>query len=421
MRHLQREPLSQGDPLRRASVPSRQLPFGIGVALLLAAGPTLHGQPSMARAATEIQNAEAQRLESALARYRQIGTRDDWGVIPDGPTLREGDTNARVSHLRRRLAFEDGGAATESLQFDASLAGAVRHFQERHGLEVDGVVGKHTLAALNVSVAQRIRQLELNLQRLLAQVQPKPVPRIEVNIAEQMLRYYGTNGDVMMMRTIVGRRDWQTPVFEAELVAVTFAPYWNVPARIAALEVLPAIRRDPAYIRRNDMEVVTVGTPARTVDPSAIDWSRVSTSTFPYRIRQRPGPQNPLGDVKFLLPNPYDVYLHDTPGKAAFARSSRALSHGCIRLERALDLARALLSGDPVAHPDSLSGIIHARRERTVRLHRSVPVMIRYITAWVDADGTVQFRDDIYGHDRRGASPSKPSVSSESECAAQAS
>lgn len=390
------------------------------MALLLAAGPTMQGRRSIAPAPTVVQSGEIERIESALERYRQIVTRGDWGVVPGGPTLREGDMSSRVPYLRRRLAFEDGADATEGLQFDSSLASAVRHFQARHGLEIDGIVGRQTLAALNVGAAQRIRQLQINLARLRTETQPKPVPRIEVNIAEQMLRYYGMNGDVMVMRTIVGRPDWPTPIFAAELVAVTFAPYWNVPPRIAALEVLPAIRRDPAYIRRNDMEIVTLASPARTVDPSTIDWSRLSTSPFPYRIRQRPGPQNPLGDVKFLLPNPYDVYLHDTPGKAAFAGSSRALSHGCIRLERALDLAHVLLSEDPIAHSDSVREMIDARKERTVRLDRGIPVMIRYVTAWVEADRTLHFRDDIYGHDRRGASQSNPTTDSESECATPA-
>jgi murein L,D-transpeptidase YcbB/YkuD len=194
--------------------------------------------------------------------------------------------------------------------------------------------------------------------------------------------------------------------------AIVLAPYWNVPTRIAALEVIPAIRRDPGYLARNDMEVVTTAGRPRIVDPATIDWSK----SFPHRIRQRPGPRNPLGEVKFLLPNRFDVYLHDTPGRAAFQRADRALSHGCVRLERALDLAAALLAGRPEGAVDSMRTVIAAGREHTIRLDHSVPVIFYYQTAWVEGDGTVNFREDIYGHDRRVAALAQP-ASHESECA----
>ena len=355
------------------------------------------------------QRPDAARLEAALRQYRDIDARGDWPTLPSGPSLRAGDRDPSVPLIRHRLGMD---AVAESDLFDATLEQAVHAFQVRHGLEADGIVGSRTRRAANVTAAERVRQLEINLARLRARSDSLPVPRIEVNIAAQMLRYFDPKGDVLEMRTIVGRRDWPTPIFEARVEAIVLAPYWNVPTRIAALEVIPAIRRDPGYLARNDMEVVTTAG-ARITDPATIDWSK----SFPHRIRQRPGPRNPLGEVKFLLPNRFDVYLHDTPGRAAFQRADRALSHGCVRLERAMDLAAALLAGRPEGAIDAMRNVIQAGREHTIRLDHSVPVILYYQTAWVEGDGTVHFREDIYGHDRRAAPLAEP-ASHESECAA---
>jgi murein L,D-transpeptidase YcbB/YkuD len=341
------------------------------------------------------------RLEAAIVRYRAIVDAGGWPTVVSSRNLREGDSGAEVGTIRRRLIIETGPTATlpASLTFDADLTGAIMEFQARHGLDTDGVVGPRTREALNVSAHDRLIQLERNAARLHARSDSAPLPRIEVNIAAQVLRYYDETGDVLEMRVIVGRRDWPTPVFNSSLTAVTFAPYWNVPTRIASLEVIPAVRRDPSYLRRNDMEILDAS--GQVVNPSSIDWANLRAGEFPHRIRQRPGPANPLGDVKFFLPNPFDVYLHDTPGREAFARADRALSHGCVRLERALDLAMAILRGRPEAQPDTINAIIRSGRERVTRLATPIPVTLRYMTAWVDPDGTVQFRRDIYGRDSR--------------------
>jgi murein L,D-transpeptidase YcbB/YkuD len=201
------------------------------------------------------------------------------------------------------------------------------------------------------------------------------------------------------MRVIAGRADWRTPVFDATITDVILSPYWNVPARIAALEVLPAVRRDPGYLARNDMRVLTPG--GAVVDPGRIDWRHVSAASFPYRFRQEPGPANPLGDLKFLLPNRYDVYLHDTPARTLFARTARALSHGCVRLERPLALALLLLRDRPEWDEDALRAAIARRSERRVPLARGVPVSVRYRTAWIDERGMLAFGADLYGHDAR--------------------
>lgn len=355
------------------------------------------------------QRPDVERLEAALRQYRDVAARGDWPTIPSGQSLHAGDRDPSVVLIRQRLGVD---AVADSDLFDAALEQAVQAFQVRHGLEADGIVGRRTRGAMNVTAAERVRQLEINLERLRARSDSLPVPRIEVNIAAQMLRYFDPKGNVLEMRTIVGRRDWPTPIFEAKMQAIVLAPYWNVPTRIASLEVIPAIRKDPGFLARNDMEVVTMAGRPHTVDPATIDWSK----SFPYRIRQRPGPRNPLGEVKFLLPNRFDVYLHDTPGRAAFQRADRALSHGCVRLERALDLAAALLAGRPEGAVDSMRAVIHAGREYTIRLDHRVPVILYYQTAWVEGDGTVNFREDIYGHDRRAA-PLAETVSHESECA----
>lgn len=343
---------------------------------------------------------EYEGLRIALSRYRAFAERDGWPEIPAGPTLRLGDSDSRVPEVVRRLALEKGRVLpTNGVVFDAAIDTALRAFQSRHGLEPDGALGRLTLAALNVSGRERVQQIEANLERIRWLPSTLPVPRIEVNVAAQTVRVVDADGVVLEMRAIVGRADWPTPVFQAQLTSLVLSPYWNVPSRIAALEVIPAIRRNPGYLQRNDMEVVTLQG-GRVIDPGTIDWANVRAATFPYRIRQRPGPGNPLGIVKFVLPNTYDVFLHDTPGRAAFARDERALSHGCVRLENAFGLTQFLLAGRAEGAEDSIRAVIAGGRERTIRLERGVPVILSYRTAWPGADGAVQFRTDIYGHDQ---------------------
>jgi L,D-transpeptidase YcbB len=358
--------------------------------------------PPAALATVRPGHADYAALRGALARYRGWADAGGWHPLPPGPALREGDTDVRVTLLRERLRMEHGSSRRDtSAYFDASLAGAVRAFQRRHALEDDGIVGPRTAAALDAPVEARLRQIELSLERLRwlpADLGPRHVrvfiPGFELHLSE-------AGRDVLHTRIVGGRPDWPTPIFSATMTEVVLSPYWNVPPNIAAQEILPQVRRDPGYLARNDMRVLSGwGSRPRMVDPYRIDWRRVSAASFPYRFRQEPGPRNPLGGVKFIFPNQYHVYLHDTPARELFARPVRAFSHGCMRVERPLDLAEHLLR--ELGWPrERIMAAIAARRELAVPLREPVPVHVLYRTAWIGADGGVEFRDDLYGHDGR--------------------
>lgn len=288
-----------------------------------------------------------------------------------------------------------------SEHFDSALEDAVRMFQLRHGLEADGVVGAGTLAALNVPINERVRQMELNLERW------RWLPRnlgeryILVNIPSFELEVTEGEKVVLEMRVVVGKTYRRTPVFSSSMTHLVFSPYWHVPPSLAVQDVLPAAQKDLEYLAKKRIKVFR-GWGADTVemDPSAIDWSRLSRSDFPFRFRQEPGPQNALGGVKFMFPNTFNVYLHDTPSRELFLRADRSFSSGCIRIEKPLRLAEYVLGGASGWDAERILAASLKGVEQTVRLPESIPVHLLYWTCWVDARGTVHFRNDVYGRDR---------------------
>ena len=224
---------------------------------------------------------------------------------------------------------------------------------------------------------------------------------ILVNIPSFGLELFDSGKRVMTMKVIVGKPYLSTPVFNARMTYMVLNPRWLVPRSIAIKEILPALRRDPGYLDRENLRVFEGSGPGRReVDPETIDWHEVSPRHFPYQFRQDPGPKNPLGRLKFIFPNPFDVYLHDTPSRGLFARAVRGFSHGCIRIEKAIDLADYLLKDNENWNRERLLAATDFSRERTVTLPHPISVEIVYFTAWVDEDGTVNFRDDIYGRDK---------------------
>lgn len=341
------------------------------------------------------------RLKAALAGYRKIAADGGWPTVPGAGKLKKGSREARVRILRKRLQITgdlpEGASADDDL-FDDSLERGVRAFQLRHGIDLDGVVGPATLAALNVPAEKRIRQIELNLERW------RWLPRdfgeryIMVNTAAFLLEVVANGNPVMDMRVIVGKRYRDTPVFTAEMTYLVFNPYWHVPLSIAVKDKLPLIRKDAGYLKRENIRVLQ---DSREIDPSTIDWSALGPGRFPYRLRQDPGPKNALGRIKFMFPNKFNVYLHDTPSKELFARTERTFSSGCIRIEKPIDLAEYLLEGDPKYTRENILAAIARGGEQTVKLPRPIPVHLLYWTAWVDRDGTVEFRKDIYDRDAR--------------------
>jgi len=343
------------------------------------------------------QHPEYEALRKALADYRRIATWGGWPALPQNIKLKEGVEHPAVPALRKRLALTHdfkGNADDPSRVYDKALVDAVKLFQLRHGLAEDGVVAGGTLAAMNVPVARRIRQIELNMERWRWLPRDLGANHARVNIPEYRLDLWEDDRIAMTMRVVVGATDNKTPIFADQMTHIVFSPYWNVPPSIASEETLPAVENDPGYLERNNLEVV--GTSGNVLDPSMVDWSNPNS----YRFRQKPGTSNSLGLVKFMFPNQHNVYLHDTPADALFARPVRALSHGCVRVEQPTKLARYLLRDRKEWDEDRIDAAMHAGRENHVKLAKPIPVYLLYMTARAShADGAVHFRDDIYGYD----------------------
>jgi murein L,D-transpeptidase YcbB/YkuD len=343
-------------------------------------------------------------LVKALSDYRDILEHGGWPSVPAGGKLRKGDRGPRVVALRSRLRATgdlDGGGSKP--EYDAELAAAVARFQERHGTPVDSVVGPPTLAALNLSVETRIRQIEINLERY-RWLPPDFGPRyVLVNIPDYRLYAFDSGKERLAMRVIVGGEYGNaTPVFADSMRYIVFRPYWYVPKRILVDEVIPQAREDDSYFARHGLQVVEAKHRSRALDPKSIDWSDVDTADLQFRVRQPASDDNALGRVKFMFPNRFSVYLHDTPAHALFQQSKRTMSHGCVRVEQPVELADYVLDGqqdwdeqkvrEAMEAPDSAEG-------RTVRLEHPVPVYLVYLTAFM-SNGVLNFRDDPYDKDR---------------------
>jgi murein L,D-transpeptidase YcbB/YkuD len=345
------------------------------------------------------------RLKEALAGYRNIAQEGGWPKIPEGPSMKKGQEGERIKLLRWRLEIsgEINAQDTDDEDFyDYDLEEAVRKFQRRHGLEPDGVVGPATLAALNVAVEERIRQIEANLRRWQWLPQDLGQRHIIVNVADYKLEVIEAGRRVMEMRVIVGKQYWHTPVFSAIMTHIVFNPYWNVPPRIAKKEMLPRVLQEPGYLLEQSIRIFEgwdFGKPE--IEGNRIDWTRITDSHLKYKFRQDPGPKNPLGRIKFVFSNRFNVYLHDTPFPELFNRRKRALSHGCIRVEKPVELAEYILRGNPAWTREKIVSEMKGDSDRVIGLPEGIPLYVLYWTAWVDEDGLVQFRDDVYGRDRR--------------------
>jgi murein L,D-transpeptidase YcbB/YkuD len=344
-------------------------------------------------------------LREALRTYRQIEISGARVKVPGGPVMKKGQRAHRVVELRKRLLATgdlENGANPVDPHFDMVVEAAVRRFQERHGLEADGVVGRETLSALNVAVEDRLRQILVNLERW--RWLPKDLGEcyVLVNLADFKLEVVENGRRIMDMRIIVGKDYRRTPVFSRKMTYLVLNPAWHVPGKIARLDELPLIRKDPGYLSREHFTVFEGwGAEATEIDPATIDWSKVSRRNFKYRLRQDPGPWNALGSIKFMFPNEFGVYIHDTPSRELFQKTVRTFSSGCIRIEKPIQLAEYVLAGNPKWNDETIMAALETGQEQTVRLPTPIPVHVLYWTAWVDPSGTVQFRNDIYGRDRR--------------------
>jgi Uncharacterized protein conserved in bacteria len=343
-------------------------------------------------------------LKRELARYRAAAASARWPTIAAGQALTAGMSDARVPVLRARLiASGDLAAAdaSDSLTYDSALESAVKVFQQRMGLQDDGVAGSGTIAELNVPLADRIRQLRVNLDRGRVLLRDLPDEFVVVNIAGFTAHMVRAGKFVWSGRVQVGKPYRRTPIFRSQLGYVVFNPTWTVPPGIIEKDILPAAKRDPGSITRKGLKVLDAN--GRELDPGSIDWSRFKSGHIPYTLRQDPGPSNALGRVKLMFPNPYFVYLHDTPSQALFERAERSFSSGCVRVERALELTQLVLNDQERWNDESIARVLASGESRNVTLRKSIPVLLTYWTAWVDPQGRTQFRRDIYGQDDKWA------------------
>jgi len=342
-------------------------------------------------------------LRAALADYRALAGAGGWPGVPLGDTIKPGMSDPRVPALRARLAVTDGAdpvapPGAEEV-YDDGLVAVVKAFQARHGLEVDGIVGKASIVALNVPVETRVQDIVLAMERWRWMPPQLGVNHLIVNIAGFELKRFADGREVERMNVVVGKPYHKTPVFSDQVRYLEINPYWNVPTGIAIKEELPKLKSNPAARAAAGFEAVRGD---KVYPLTSINWRQYGPGNFPFQLRQKPGLNNALGRVKFMFPNQFDVYLHDTPSRSLFDRAERAFSHGCIRLSRPLELAVQVLAvgGVPGWSMARVEQVVASRQRTVVNLVDPLPVHITYFTAWVD-QGIPNFRADIYGQDEK--------------------
>ncbi|MBX2920571.1 MAG: L,D-transpeptidase family protein [Chitinophagaceae bacterium] len=336
-------------------------------------------------AAYEPLNIYYQRLKQSLLRYYEIEKAGGWQpVLTNKKKLQQGDTGEVIIAIKNRLRLTgDFDLADSSGLFTDSLATAVKRFQHRYGVKEDGVIGPAMLKEINMPVEKRIRQMLINLERMRWVPAKVEGDFLLVNIPEFKLHIFEDSKPVYAMNVVVGTNQNNTVIFYGDLKYIVFSPYWNVPPGILKNEVLPGMKKDKNYLAKHNMEI-----------------AGYTTGGLP-NVRQKPGSNNSLGKVKFLFPNNYNIYMHDTPAKSLFGESRRAFSHGCIRLGEPKKLAEFLLRNDSTWTSAAIDKAMNSGKEKYVTLRDAIPVFIGYFTAWVDSKGDLNFRDDIYGHDAR--------------------
>lgn len=388
------------------SRPGHRYPHGVPQREAAAAGLLAQAlaapDPAAALAALQPADPSYGRLKALLADLRQQkAATGGWPAVPAGPSVREGDGDPRLALMQASLVLhgdlDPAQAQRSPTVHEGPLVAALKRFQARHGITVDGILGADTVKTLNTSLDERITQVVANLERL--RWDP-PLPRsgkvIEVNVPEYRLTAYQDGAPALDMKVVVGTEENRTPLFTDYMDDVVLNPTWTVPYSIAREEILPKLRADPAYTIGQNMDIFAGWShSAPVVDPWSVDWSAVNGRNMPYRFVERAGPGNALGRVRFSLNNDFAIYLHDTPAKSKFDRPHRAYSHGCVRVGD-YDALLGFVAGDQA---DRLRGLLDTGRTMTMKLPRNVDVRIVYHSAWVDELGTPHFRRDVYGFD----------------------
>ena len=338
-------------------------------------------------------------MKQALQSYRKIQEEGGWPHIPTGNTLKQGMTDKRVIILRKRLAVtaDMPKSNMESNLYDTAVVTGVKQFQQRHGFEVDGITGKETLAAMNVSIDARIDQLRVNLDRARWVLHDLPKTFVMVDIAGFNVRYIHDGKEYWRTRAQVGKAYRKTPVFRDHIRYIEFNPTWTIPPTILRKDILPKIKENVEYLRNENM--VVLNQQGISLNPTSINWSQYHGKSFPYLIRQQPGPKNALGRVKFMFPNKYDVYLHDTPSKSGFEKTVRTFSSGCIRIQDPIKFAELLLRNNPGWDRKKFDAVLTSKKTTRVNLMEPLMVMLLYWTVEFDDQNRVIFQQDIYNRD----------------------
>lgn len=339
-------------------------------------------------------------LKLALAKYQGIQAAGGWEPVPTGSILKMGMTDNSVPALRRRLSISGDleGAPIDSTFFDEQVQKAVKHFQRRHRLTVDGVVGKSTLEAMDVSVETRIDQIRINLDRARWVLHAIREKFVLVDIAGFEAYFFQKDGITWESRVQVGRPYRRTPVFRSDIDHLVFNPTWTIPPGILRKDILPAVKKNLNYLKERSINVIDLQ--GNKINQDNIDWSQYPPKNFPYMLRQDPGPLNALGLIKIMFPNKHLVYLHDTPSKSLFERQDRTFSSGCIRVEKPFELAELLLDNPSKWNQESIKAIIASKKTYTIALPEHIPVLLLYWTVSVDQDGLVHFKKDPYDRDK---------------------
>lgn len=346
------------------------------------------------------------RLEKKLTFY-QKAAQHPWTRLQTNEVLSIGMQDPIIAVLRQRLcATEDLPASAcnnvpNPNDFDEQVEDAVALFQERHGLNDDGVVGATTRQAMNISAAQRLHQIEFNMQRWSRLIVLANPAYIWINVPDHRLRLVKDHHAILTARVIVGKPSRPTPEINSEVTRIILNPYWTVPPGIARRDVIPKAMRDPNYLNRSHIRIFAVNQPNKELNPSAVDWSGVRKNPGRYILRQDPGPHNSLGQIKFEFANPHLVYLHDTPSKVLFDAERRLFSSGCVRLEEPFEFLEALAELDPSLQQAAsrIEAALESGRTTVINLKTPIPIHLTYLTAWVDKNDVLHFWDDVYGRD----------------------
>lgn len=350
-------------------------------------------------------NAPYRRLRRALSDYRRMAQNGGWQPMADGPALKPGMRGPAVAALRRRLIAEgwtsDGGWNGDADLFDPGLVLALQQFQRNRLLEADAVVGAKTMAALNVPVTERMRQIMLNMERWRWMPDDLGSFYVIVNMAAYELEAIDSGSIALRMKVVVGKPYRRTPVFSDRIRYLEFNPVWTVPVKIASQDLVPKQIADPGYLQRNGFRMFDGWSGgAQEIDLDTVNWQQYRGRRLPFRLQQMPGKTNALGRVKFMFPNQHDVYLHDTAHPELFSRTLRSFSSGCIRVEKPLELAALLLRDTKGWDREAIDKVLAGEATRVVNLAAPVPVYLTYRTAWLGDGGTVHFAPDIYDRDR---------------------